>query len=31
LNDLPQDVDVVAVEPVVRKVKQPQQYLNTVN
>jgi proteasome-associated ATPase len=31
LSDLPQDVDVVAVEPVVRKVKQPQQYLNPVN
>ncbi len=31
LSDLPQDVDVVAVEPIVRKVKQPQQYLNPVN
>lgn len=31
LSDLPQDVDVVAVEPIVRKVKQPHQYLNPVN
>jgi proteasome-associated ATPase len=28
LSDLPQDVDVVSVEPVVRRVKQPHQYLN---
>lgn len=28
LTDLPQDVDVVSVEPIVRKVKQPHQYLN---
>ena len=27
LADLPQDVDVVSVEPVVRKVKQPHHYL----
>jgi hypothetical protein len=31
LSDLPQDVDVVAVEPILRKVKQPHQYLNPVN
>lgn len=28
LPDLPQDVDVVSVEPIVRKVKQPHKYLN---
>jgi proteasome-associated ATPase len=28
LTDLPQDMDVVSVEPVVRKVKQPHRYLN---
>jgi proteasome-associated ATPase len=28
LHDLPQDVDVVSVEPIVRKVKQPHKYLN---
>jgi len=28
LTDLPQDLDVVSVEPIVRKVKQPHQYLN---
>jgi SpoVK/Ycf46/Vps4 family AAA+-type ATPase len=28
LHDLPQDVDVVSVEPVVRRVKQPHKYLN---
>ena len=28
LTDLPQDVDVVSVEPIVRKVKQPHKYLN---
>ena len=28
LSDLPQDVDVVSVEPIVRKVKQPHKYLN---
>ena len=28
LADLPQDVDVVSVEPIVRKVKQPHRYLN---
>ena len=28
LPDLPQDVDVVSVEPIVRKVKQPHTYLN---
>ena len=28
LHDLPQDVDVVSVEPIVRRVKQPHKYLN---
>ena len=28
LHDLPQDVDVVSVEPILRRVKQPHQYLN---
>ena len=28
LSDLPQDVDIVSVEPIVRKVKQPHHYLN---
>ena len=28
LSDLPQDVDVVSVEPIVRKVKQPHKYFN---
>jgi hypothetical protein len=27
LADLPQDVDVVSVEPILRKVKQPHRYL----
>ena len=29
LTDLPQDVDVVSVEPIVRKVKHPHHYLNS--
>ena len=28
LSDLPQDIDVVAVEPIVRRVAQPHRYLN---
>ena len=28
LSDLPQDIDVVAVEPIIRKVDRPQRYLN---
>jgi hypothetical protein len=29
LTDLPQDIDVVSVEPVARKVARPHRYLNT--
>ena len=28
LDDLPQDMDVVRVDPIVRKVKQPHRYIN---
>jgi len=31
LSDLPQDMDVVSVEPIVRKVKEPHRYLNPEN
>lgn len=31
LSDLPQDMDVVSVEPVVRRVKQPHRYLNSLD
>jgi proteasome-associated ATPase len=31
LSDLPQDVDVVAIEPISRKVKSPRRYLSLVN
>jgi len=30
LDDLPQDMDVVRIDPIVRKVRQPEQYLNIV-